>query len=115
MMNGPQGMGGMGVSQGMGALPMQSVKLFKNPNPALGGTQWVKPGFGPMLAFYNAVNKTPEHAVGKYVIPWDHKNFDYVYPACPNKVFKGRTTLINLKSVGFLTNFFIIFFRQKFC
>ena len=85
----------------LGPINAPPVKTFTNPNPALGGTRWSDPGFAPMLAFFEGIRTTPDHEQGRFIIPWDHKNYDYVYPTCPRRVFKGRTTLVNLKAVGF--------------
>jgi hypothetical protein len=46
------------------------------------------------------VNKTPDHGHGKYVIPWDSKQCDYVYKAADKNVFKGAVTFKKFRTVS---------------
>lgn len=71
-----------------------------NQNPMLGGTKYNSPGFAPALPFLGAVKNTPDHTPGRFVIPWDCKDHDYVYAACPNQVFRGKFSLQKLKQVS---------------
>jgi hypothetical protein len=79
--------------------PMAKNRMFRNNNPNLGGVQWSK-GTNS-LVFGKAVNMTPDHSYGSFVIPWDSKSGDYVYGCCPQKVFKKKLSLQVLKNVSF--------------
>lgn len=100
--------GGNGGMMNMAGGPMAMNRQVVNQNPMLGGTQYNDPGFAPALPFTEAVKKTPDHGPGRFVIPWDMKDHDFVYAACPNKVFRGKLTLAKLKQV--IQFFFWIFF-----
>lgn len=72
-----------------------------NSDPRKGGFQWMKHPSGPMSAFPKAVNNTPDHMPGKYVIPWDHKQCNYVYKAADKNVFKGAITMKKFRKVSY--------------
>lgn len=59
-----------------------------------------------MLAFSAAVNRTPDHSLGKYVIPWDNRQCDYVYSAADKNVFKGALTMKKFRQVRIFQYFF---------
>lgn len=112
-----RGMNNMNVPGGPGSRNRNVI----NQNPMLGGTQYSNPGFAPSLPFLGAVKATPDHTPGRFVIPWDCKDHDYVYAACPNQVFRGKFTLQKLKQVSL---FFLLpspdifitdFFRKNRC
>lgn len=81
--------------------PNAQNRQFVNQNPMLGGTKFNKPGFAPLLPFYGALNATPDHNMnmGKFFIPWDVKDCDYVYGVFPDKVFRGKFSRMKLKQV----------------
>jgi len=118
-MNGMNGMNNRNMSQsqmmmnnGKNQMMMkgqggQVNRAFVNMNPALGGRQFSKSHGG--LVFGKSANNAPDHRPGCYVMPWDSKNGDYVYAACPENVFKKKLSTQYLKTVN-LTFIFIFFF-----
>ena len=55
----------------------------------------------PMLAFAASVNNTPDHSMGKFVLPWDNKDCDFVYGCADSKVFKEQYSLQQFRKVIF--------------
>ena len=66
--------------------------------PGHGGTSWKPPPFAPGISFFKGVNNTPNHSVGRYIVPWDCKHSDYVYMIFPQNIFQGRLTKVDLKA-----------------
>lgn len=104
----PNGMNGMS-DPGMGGPPgygeVAKNRQEYNSDPKKGGFQWRKQPMNPMLAFSAAVNRTPDHRMGVYVLPWDNRQCDYVYAAADKNVFKGALTMKKFRQVNF-NNFF---------
>ena len=104
----------MNNMNGMGDETEDFVEEYKNraeftSDPNDGGFQWRKPPMTPGLAFNTAVKNTPDHGFGKYVLPWDNRQCDYVYKAADKDVFKGALSMKSFKEVIFLNSFFTIF------
>lgn len=74
--------------------------MIANTDPQLGGNIYSAPGLAPYLAFTKACQNTPNGEVGCWIIPWDHSNRDFVYPAIDDDVYRGYMTGYDLKSVS---------------
>ena len=79
--------------------PVHPVRTVVNLDPALGGMRFNPPKLTPLLEFTKACEKTPNSNQFVWVIPWDNKNKDYVYPALDDNIFMGRMTILELKQV----------------
>lgn len=72
-MNGPPNGQFSQPQMGGGSYQDQQNRVEYNQDPSRGGFQWRKSPMTPMLAYSAAVNNTPDHSTGQYVIPWDNK------------------------------------------
>jgi len=72
--------------------------LHVNEDPTLGGSSY-KPSAGGICSTFNkATKRTPMSSYYTRVIPWDHKDKDYVYGAVQDSCFKGYYDRRSLKS-----------------
>lgn len=79
--------------------PPKHNLLHVNEDPTLGGTTYKKPAPpGIWSSFNTATKKTPISSNFTRVIPWDHKNKDFVYGSVQDACFKGFYDRRSLKS-----------------
>lgn len=77
----------------------QNVRAVKNYDPILGGYQFSTPRLAPCSTFSRACQRTPNGEIGRWIIPWDHQNRDFVYAAIDDTVYRGYMTGYDLKTV----------------
>lgn len=79
--------------------PPKHNLLHVNEDPTLGGTTYKTPAPpGTWSTFNTAAKKTPISSNFNRVIPWDHKNKDFVYGSVQDACFKGFYDRRSLKS-----------------
>jgi len=54
----------------------------------------------PFTKFTQACKRTPDGEHGFWIIPWDHSNRDFVYPAIDDSIYRGYMTAYDLKTVN---------------
>jgi hypothetical protein len=72
--------------------------MHVNEDPTLGGTTFTPSKGGICSTFNKATSRTPMSSYYTRVIPWDHKDKDYVYGAVQDACFKGYYDRRSLKS-----------------
>lgn len=82
-----------------GCPPPKHNLLHVNEDPTLGGTSYKTPSPPGMCSGFNtSCKRTPMSSNYTRVIPWDHKNKDFVYGAIQDACFKGYYDRRSLKS-----------------
>ena len=69
-------------------------------DPSLGGQMFTTPSLAPGSTFALACKNTPDGFKGYWIIPWDHRNSDFVYAAVDDTVYRGHMTAYDLKMVS---------------